>query len=725
MENNQELVGQPEKIKKVDTGLCCLVMIAKMQGIPAEFEQLRRAYVVDAQGMDTMTMLRASKEIGLKARALIMEKNRFFLLPFPLVALLQNGNYVVVMKCEQEKVILLDPYRRHPEIVPLERFFEAWSQKVILFAKAGITEKQEKHFDLSWFIPVIFRYKKFLYQVLGLSFLLQIFGLISPMFTQVIIDKVLVHRSLSTLDVLVAGMAIVSLFQIWITGLRSYLFTHTTNKVDVVLSTKLFRHITALPLKYFSTWQVGDIVTRVRELDTVRQFITGSALTIVLDTIFTIVYVIAMFNYSRVLSLIVLLILPIYICLNLVITPIFRKRLNENFLAKSENQTFLIETVTGIQTAKTMAVEGQFAQKWELLLAKYIKSSFATANLGNFAGNIGSFIQQMFTVAVLWYGSHIVMKGEITIGELIAFQMMSGQVIAPVLRIVNMWQSFQQTKVSVDKLGDILNEEAEPAFDSTRTTLPSIQGNIVFDRVSFRYRADMAEVLYQLSIRIKAGSSVGIVGRSGSGKSTLTKMIQRLYVPESGRVLIDGVDLAQIEPAWLRRQVGVVLQENYLFSGSIRDNIAISSMEATMDDIIRVAKISGAHDFIEKLPQGYDTLTGERGTGLSGGERQRIAIARALLTNPRILIFDEATSALDFESEHIIMKNLKQISAGRTMIMIAHRLSTVQHCDQIIVIDHGRVAEAGSHEKLMQAKGLYYYLSCQQNREPEEKTTTA
>lgn len=713
---SQEQYAQNLEPHKLDTTIVCLVIIAKIFGIPADEAQLRRAYVVTGTGvMDRITMLRAARELGLKSRFILLNQQRFAKIPLPAVAILKNGNYVVVVRMENKQVVIIDPYRENPFILPIESFFKAWNGEVVLFTSRYSSNKTtENKFSLSWFVPAIWRYKTFLGQVLFLSFILQVFGLVSPMFTQIIVDKVLIHRSLDTLDILVIGMAFVSIFQTWITGLRSYLFTHTTNKIDVALSTKLFRHITALPVKYFETWQVGEVVSRVKELENVRQFITGSGLTVVLDTIFAVVYIFAMFMYSSYLSLITLLILPLYIILNIVVTPIYRKRLNNKFIAGTENQAFLIEAVTGIQTLKSLAMESQFIQKWEQMLARYVKTAFATANITNIAGNIGSFIQQVFVLMILWFGSHQVMENKLSVGELLAFQMMSGQVIAPILRLVNMWQNFQETMVSVERLGDILNEPVEPAFNANRTTLPSIQGEMVFDRVTFRYRPDMPEALNQVSIKIKAGTSIGIVGRSGSGKSTLTKMIQRLYVPESGRVLIDGVDLAQVEPAWLRRQIGVVLQENFLFNGTVRENIAAVRLDAPMEEVIAAAKNSGAHDFIQEFPEGYDTIVGERGTALSGGQRQRVAIARALLTNPRILIFDEATSALDYESEHIIMNNLSCISSGRTMIMIAHRLSTVRHCDSIIVLERGRVTEQGTHEELLAMRGLYYNLYIQQ-----------
>lgn len=709
---NAEKVSQVPR--HIDTALMCLVTVAKMLGIPADAVQMRRAYVVGAGGMDDTAFIRAARDLGMKARVVTAEPEKFSQLPLPAVVILKNGNYAVAVRTEGDRILVIDPYKPQPFTITLSSLLDAWSQQVILITKRTGLAEAVMNFSMSWFIPVVLRYKRILGEVLLISFILQLFGLVAPLFTQTIIDKVLVHRSLNTLDIIVLAMVVVSIFQVWMTAVRSYVFTNTSNKVDVILSSKLFRHITALPIKYFETWQVGDVVSRVRELENVRQFITGSSLTVVLDIVFAVVYIVVMFIYSSSLSLVALVALPLYILLNVSVTPVLRKRLNDRFKAGTEKQAFLIEAVTGIQTIKSLAVEPQFIQKWEQLLARYAKAAFATANLANIAGNIGSFIQQLFTLSVLWIGAHAVMDNKMTVGELIAFQMLAGQVIAPVLRLVNMWQYFQQTLVSVDRLGDILNESSEPTFNPNRTTLPYIRGEIVLDRVTFRYRSDTSEVLRQVSLHIKSGMRVGIVGRSGSGKSTLTKIIQRLYIPESGRVLIDGVDLVQVEPAWLRRQIGVVLQENYLFNGTVAQNIATARPEATLEEIQKMAQMAGAHEFIQEMPKGYGTNVGERGTSLSGGQRQRIAIARALLPDPSVLIFDEATSALDYESERIIMDNLDKMAEGRTMIMIAHRLSTVRRCDVIVVMERGSIVEVGSHEELLRRQGFYYRLHRQQ-----------
>ena len=700
---------------KIDTALACLVNVAAHFKIPADYGQLARAYIVDTQGVDTVGLLRAARDLGLKARKFSgVSVAHLAKMPRPCVCRLANGAYVLYRGQNEEGAPLLwDPAAGRQGFANREAFAEEFSGEVVLFAKRFAIEKLKdkvEKFGFGWFLPVVGKYKGFLVKVLLISLILQGFGLLTPLFTQTIIDRVLTHRSVSTLDVMLSGMILVALFSQWMSALRAYLFVNTTNKIYVTLSAHLFRKVTELPVKYFDKWQVGDVVSRMGELETIRGFLTGQSLTIVLDVVFAVVYLTVMFLYSSTLSYIVWATIPLYIILNAVVAPIYKKRINERFLLASEQQSFTIEAITGVRTVKTMGVEQTFVERYEEVLSRYLKSALSVLNIANAAGSIGTFLQLAFNLAILWIGAYQVMERNLTVGELIAFQMLAGQVIAPVLRLVNMWQYFQQIRVSMARLGDIMDEKSEPAFNPNRTTLPQLRGEVVFDKVNFRYKADGKNVLTDVSVKIEPGAHVGIVGRSGSGKSTLTKLVQRLYVPESGRVMIDGVDIAQVETAWLRRQIGIVLQENFLFAGSIRENIAIAMPNIDDEAVLRAAKLAGVDDFVRDMPQGYDTFVGERGSLLSGGQRQRVAIARALLLDPRILIFDEATSALDTESEQKILANMGEIVKGRTTITIAHRLSTVRGCDAILAMDHGRIVEAGTHEQLMAHKGYYYHL---------------
>jgi subfamily B ATP-binding cassette protein HlyB/CyaB len=499
------------------------------------------------------------------------------------------------------------------------------------------------------------------------------------------------------------------IFEVTLTTLRSYVFAHTTSRIDVELGAKLFRHLLNLPLAYFQARRVGDSVARVRELENIRSFLTGNAITLVLDLVFSVVFIAVMFVYSKWLTLIVLLSLPCYFIISLLFTPVLRARLSEKFNRSAENQSFLVETISGIDTVKAMAVEPQWTRKWDNQLAAYVSAGFKTATIGMFANGGITLVSKFVTIATLYFGAKLVISGDLSVGQLIAFNMLSGQVTSPVMRLAQLWTDFQQTGISIQRLGDILNTRTELA--SSKTSLPPIRGQIQLDQINFRYRPDAAEVIRNLSLGIAAGEVVGIVGRSGSGKSTLTKLVQRLYLPERGRVLIDGMDIALADASSLRRQIGVVLQENVLFNRSIRDNIALSDPAAPLPLVMQAAQLAGAHEFISELPEGYDTMVGEHGSSLSGGQRQRIAIARALITNPRILIFDEATSALDYESERIIQNNMKAICKGRTVIIIAHRLSAVRDANRIIVMDRGQIVEQGVHAELItRPKGLYAHL---------------
>ena len=697
-----------------DSGLTCLLIIARFHDLPADGSQLRHQFAHSGQVLSDADLLRAAKHLGLKAGPFKTTWSKLLGTPLPAMAKRTDGRYIVLAKVEEEKVLVQDPVEARPLVLSRGQFESTWTGELLLFTKRATVRPQDLTFDFTWFIPAIVKYRKFFGEVLIASFFLQLFALLTPLFTQVVIDKVLVHKGFTTLHVLAIGMIALAIFEAIVGGLRIYVFSHTTNRIDVSLGAQLFRHILALPMSYFEVRRIGDTVARVRELEQIRQFLTSHSITLVLDVVFTAVFMTVMWVYSPTLTLVVMASLPIYALLSIAITPAIRARLHEKFNRGAENQAFLVEAVSGIQTVKAMAVEPPLVRRWEEQLAGYVRASFRATSVMMIAGQSATCVQKMTTVAVLWLGAYRVIDGDLSIGQLIAFNMLSAQVTGPILRLVNLWQEFQQVGISMQRLGDVLNTQPEPSYNPNRTTLPRVVGQVRFEEVTFRYRPDGPEVTRKMSFAVEPGQVIGIVGRSGSGKSTIAKLLQRLYVPERGRILVDGVDLAQVDPAWLRRQVGVVLQENFLFNGSVRSNIALTDPGLAMEQVIQAAKMAGAHEFILELAEGYDTLIGEHGCTLSGGQRQRIAIARALVANPRILIFDEATSALDYESESVIQRNMAQICKGRTVFIIAHRLSTVRPAHRIYVVDKGEIVEEGSHDELLRLDGFYARLQVHQ-----------
>jgi subfamily B ATP-binding cassette protein HlyB/CyaB len=713
-------LAQPaQQAQHIDTGLTCLLMLARYFGIAADPHQLCHEFSVSSKHFGDMEILRAAKRLGLKMGKRATTWARLSTLRQPVIAQYKDGHYVVLARAEGDKILIHDPLASQPQVLEEQAFAETLHGTLILCTTRARLQSARRMFDFTWFLPAILKYRKHLSEIVLASFFLQLFGLLTPLFFQVVTDKVLVHKGLTTLHVLAMGMLAVIGFEAILGGLRTYIFAHTSNRIDVSLGTQLFAHIVRLPLAYFQVRRAGDTVARARGLDTIRQFLTSSAITVVLDCFFTLVFFAVMLYYSPLLTAVVAGSIPCYVLLSIFVTPIIRARLRERFDRGAENQAFLVEVITGIETVKAMAVEPAMQRCWDDQLAEYVRASFRATLLSNTARQIASWLNKLTTVSLVWLGATLVMRGELTIGQLIAFNMLAGRVSDPVLRLVQLWQDFQQAGISVERLGDILNAPLEPhaneAGTVSRTTLPNITGQVTFEQVIFRYRADAPPVLQGLSFSVRPGTVIGIVGRSGSGKSTIAKLIQRLCIPESGRVLIDNIDVAQVDPAWLRRQIGVVLQENFLFSRSVRDNIALAEPGMAMERIVQAAKLAGAHEFILELPEGYDTLVGEHGCTLSGGQRQRLAIARALVGNPRILIFDEATSALDYESEAIIQRNLAHICRGRTVFLIAHRLSTVRAAHCIVVLDKGRIVEHGTHAELLERQGYYAKLHAHQD----------
>jgi subfamily B ATP-binding cassette protein HlyB/CyaB len=694
--------------RQQQSGLSAFLFLVRLNGVAVSPEQLRHRCGDGAFGLPEM--LRCAKELGLKARAVTTRWARLERTPLPAIAVKRDGGFLVLGKIGDKGALVQDPLASRPQVLSRDEFEAGWSGKLLLMTRRAGLGELGRRFDFGWFLQAMHKYRRILGEVLIASFFLQLFALVTPLFFQVITDKVLVHRGFSTLDVLALGLIAVGCFETLLGALRTHIFAHTTNRIDVELGARLFRHLVALPIAYFEARRTGDSVARVRELENIRNFLTGSALTLVIDLLFTFVFLALMFYYSPLLTGIVLASFPFYAAVSATVTPLLRQRLRTKFDRGAENQAFLVESITGIETLKAMAVEPQMQRRWEEQLAAYVGASFRVIALGNWASQGVQLISKLVTALILYFGAFLVIGGKLTVGELIAFNMLASRVAQPVLRVAQIWQDFQQTRISVDRLGDILNTPAEPLYNPARASLPAIRGEIAFEHVTFRYHPQSGEVLHDVNFRVPPGQVVGIVGPSGSGKSTLTKLVQRLYVPESGRVLIDGVDLSLVDVAWLRRQVGVVLQENVLFNRSIRDNIALVEPGMPIERVVAAAKLAGAHDFILELPEAYDTIVGERGSSLSGGQRQRIAIARALVANPRILIFDEATSALDYESERIIQQNMREIVKGRTVLIIAHRLSTVRHADRILTIDRGRLIEDGSHDELIRTGGRYASL---------------
>jgi ATP-binding cassette subfamily B protein len=733
----QPVSGYPF-VSSLNTAAACLTMVAIQLQNPAQLDWVQR----QLRGQQPKHLVEAGEKLGLQLRRLQTTWSDLRQLTFPALMrwnletetanpksdpplsphpqrgphappLNQGGfekpksNWVVVYGVRGDRIIIANPLNpdRTCESLPRSLVETAWDGQLW---QVELIQKQDK-FSLAWFLPAVWHYRRLLGEVLFASFTLQLLGLATPILTQVIIDKVMVQGSLPTLDVMAIALLSVAIFEALLGILRLFIFTHTARRLDLSLSAQVFRHLMRLPLAYFEARRVGDTVARVQELENIRQFLTGTALTVILDSIFAVVYLALMFYYNALLTWVALAVIPLFAILTLVATPILRNWLNETFNRSADSQSFLVETITGIHSVKAHAAERTARDRWEGLFARYIRTGFRASTTSNISNNIGTFLTNFSYLLILWFGAKLVIDQKLTVGQLVAFQMLSGRMTGPLLRLVQLWQNLQQVLLSVDRIGDILNvaPEAEPG---SGLVLPPLKGQVTFDQIFFRYRPNQEAILRGISFTVEPGMFVGIVGRSGSGKSTLSKLLQRLYQPESGRILIDGFDLKSADLASLRQQIGVVLQEDFLFNGSILENITLGNPDISAEQVVEAARLAVAHDFISEMPQGYETNVGERGTALSGGQRQRIALARLFLSQAPILILDEATSALDSETEQQVLQNIQRISQNRTVFLIAHRFAPLKRADLILVMEKGVIAEKGTHTELLQQKGLYWSL---------------
>lgn len=711
----------------LETGLACLVLVARHHGIATTVAQIRRGHLPATTALPNgmAAVLSAGRSLGLRMRPLAAaDDTRLGALQpvMPVIARLRNGNFVVLLGLTGEAggrcVALIDPLTEPGTAIlslPIERFLAAWGGELILLKRPYALNDDEQPFSLRWFVPELLRQGHLLRDVAIAALTLNVLALAVPIFVQLVIDKVLVHQGYTTLLVLAGGVTLALGFDAVFGFLRQYFLLHATNRIDIRLAQKTFSHLLRLPITFFETGTAGVITRHMQQTEKIRQFLTGRLFLTILDATVLLVLVPVLLFYSVTLSLVVLGFTLVIALVVFVLVPTFRSRLHALYQAEAERQAMLVETISGMRTVKSLAVEPQRRREWAERSARAVELNFQVGKVSMTAQVMMTLLERLMTVAVITLGTFAVFEQTLSVGALIAFNMLAGRVVAPLVQVVALVHEYQETALSVRMLGEIMNRPAE-GLRASGGLEPAVTGRLQFDAVTFRYGPGLPPALDALTFNLPAGRLLGVVGRSGSGKTTLTRVIQGLYAAQEGVIRVDGVDIREIDLGYLRRQIGVVLQESFLFRGTVRQNIAITLPTASFEEVVAAARLAGADEFIERLPQGYDSLLEEGATNLSGGQRQRLAIARALLPQPRILIFDEAASALDPESEAIFMTNLGRLANGRTVIIVSHRLSTLTGADAIMVLDRGRIVDAGTHQELLARCQLYAHLWQQQTR---------
>ncbi|WP_392530627.1 peptidase domain-containing ABC transporter [Nostoc sp. C117] len=707
---------------ELNTAFACFQMITKHLEMPFRREVVRRILneQIKRQGNISFPAIAYIAElIGLKVQLIEVPMTSLTRIPTP--ALIRYADsFSVLYAADANTMVVGVPSQGIVRCKPAQ-FVEQLDvdptnfppqARVLLLTPTK--ETPQERFGLRWFLPYLSRYRRVLIEVFIASFFVQLAALANPLVVQLIIDKVITQNSIGTLHILGVLLLVVGLFEAVLTTLRTYLFVDTTNRIDMGLGSEIIDHLLRLPLRYFERRPVGELSTRINELENIRQFLTGTALTVGLDALFSVVYIGVMLIYSWQLTLVGLSTIPVFIVITLIASPTISRQLRAKAERNAETQSYLVEVMSGIQTVKAQNIELRSRFSWQERYARFVAAGFKTVVTSTLANSTSNFLNKLSSLLVLWVGAYLVLKQELTLGELIAFRIISGYVTSPILRLAQLWQSFQETALSIERLSDIVDTPEEAETDRYNIPLPSITGAVKYENVSFRFGTSGPLQLSNVNLEFTPGQLIGIVGQSGSGKSTMMKLLLRLYETESGRILIDGYDISKVELYSLRRQIGVVPQETLLFDGSVQENISLTNPDATTEEIIDAAQVACAHEFIMNLPNGYNTRVGERGSALSGGQRQRIAIARSVLQRPKLLVLDEATSALDYPTERQICLNLARAFKGDTVFFITHRLNTVSNADTIVVMDNSRVIEQGNHQELMAAKGHYYYLYHQQ-----------